>query len=425
MPMSNDFKERLNQILPQIVKHYGTPFHVYDEVGITENAQDLYSQFSEGSGFRNYFAVKALPNPRIISLLLSLEMGFDCSSIPELVIARSVGAKPDQIIFTSNNTDAPEYEAALADGGCILNLDDLTFVEKVPEPFPEQICFRFNPGKKRSGSRFIGDPSDAKYGLREDQLITAYRLARDRGAKRFGLHTMIISNELDYKFMLTTVHMLLEIIEDLERKTGIIFEFINIGGGIGIPYKPDDHGFHITSLGHYTQLILKEFLTKNGYAPTLYSECGRYVTGPHGVLVTTCINRMIKHKEYVGVDASMSALMRPGMYGAYHHINIVDPNGQEKDGVTEVVDVVGSLCENNDKFAVDRELPKVVGGDFVIIHDTGAHGHAMGFNYNGRLRPKELLLRSDGKVELIRRAETHEDYTATLRFEPDVLDLTA
>jgi len=333
-------------------------------------------------------------------------------------------------MFTSNNTSRTEYQEALAYGGCILNLDDTAFVEKVPRPFPKRICFRYNPGERRSGSQFIGNPVESKYGVPHDQVVGAYRLAMERGAKRFGLHTMIVSNELDHEYMVETVKMLLQIVEEVSAALDIKFEFINIGGGIGIPYRPGEKPFELLGLAHKARYQLHLFEEKHGYAPKLYMESGRAMTGPHGVLVTRVINRTSKHREYVGVDACMSALMRPGMYrnsqteerAGYHHITVLDRNGEPKSGDEEVVDVVGSLCENIDKFAVQRLLPKVEEGDLVVIHDTGAHGHAMGFNYNGRLRPQELILRQDGRVELIRRAETVEDYLRTTRdFKPDVL----
>ena len=421
MPMSIGFEERLYSKLPQIVAHFGTPFHIYDERGIEQTVTSILNSFLM-LGYRNYLAVKAIPNLQILRLLKNLQMRFDCSSIPELIMARQVGAAPEEIMFTSNNTTLHEYEAALADGGCILNLDDITFVDRVPDPFPELICFRYNPGERRSGSDFIGNPVEAKYGLRYDQLVSAYALAMERGAQRFGLHTMIISNELSYRYMVETVKMLLEIVEELQDALGINFEFVNIGGGIGIPYRPEDEPFDFNSFSIEASDLVRSFRARhNGQPRRLFTECGRYVTGPHGALVTTMINRMSKHREYYGVDASMSALMRPAMYGAYHHITIVKSDGGVRTGDEIVVDVVGSLCENIDKFAVQRLLPAAEIGDFMVIHDTGAHGYAMGFNYNARLRPKELLLRVDGSVELIRRAETIDDYLRTTRdFEPDV-----
>lgn len=345
--------------------------------------------------------------------------GFDCSSLPEIALARQVGAVGEDILFTSNNTSRAELNAATS-FGCILNLDDITLIDKVVE-FPELICFRYNPGHNRDGCKLIGNPLEAKFGLREDQLIPAYRRAREHGARRFGLHTMVCSNELDYTRMIDTARMLLRLVESVEKALGISFEFINLGGGIGIPYRPDEKPFDIDSFGRELKSVLDSFgASRGGCIPKILLESGRYMTGPHGVLVTRVINRMQKWREYVGVDASMSALMRPALYEeAHHHITVVDRDGCPE----EVVDVVGSVCENSDKFAKQRLLPAAGEGDLLLIHDTGAHGHAMGFNYNGRLRPKELLLREDGSVCLIRREETEQDYFATLRFERSELHL--
>jgi diaminopimelate decarboxylase len=289
---------------------------------------------------------------------------------------------------------------------------------------PELVCFRYNPGSRRTGNAIIGKPDEAKYGLRHDQIVQAYRLARERGAKRFGLHTMVISNERNFDYMVATIEMLFGVCREVTEATGIRFEFVNIGGGIGIPYRPDDEPFDLEGLAGKANGLFDGFKRQQGYAPKLFMECGRFVTGPHGVLVTQVLNVMSKYRDYVGVDACMSSLMRPAMYDAYHHITAVGRDGQEKRGVSGIVDVVGSLCENNDKFAKQRELPAVEEGDYLVIQDTGAHGLAMGFQYNGRLRPKELLLRRDGSVELIRRAETIEDYLRTqTNFEPQVLRL--
>jgi diaminopimelate decarboxylase len=322
-------------------------------------------------------------------------------------------------MFTSNNTDQREFATAARDGGCILNLDDISLVPKVPQ-FPERICFRYNPGPRRTGNAIIGNPVEAKYGLAHDQVVEAYRLAIGCGAARFGIHTMVVSNERCYGFMVQTVAMLFELIEWVSQELNIRFEFMNMGGGLGIPYRPADEPLNLAALGSEVAELFRRFEAKHGYAPRLYMESGRYMTGPHGALVVTAINRKDIYRTYIGVDACMSALMRPGMYGAYHHITVPQKLGQDPGAP---VDVVGSLCENNDKFAIQRELPPIADGDLLVIHDTGAHGHAMGFNYNGKLRPQELLLRCDGSVELIRRAETVEDHFATLAFSPDVLKL--
>ncbi len=415
MPMSQGFKERLFPIVEQLAEHYGTPFHVYDEAGIRENGEKLKKAFSAITGFREYYAVKALPNPRILQLMKEMGFGFDCSSIPELKMSRELGGQGEDIMFTSNNTDPVEFQLAAAEGGCVLNLDDISLIDKVPE-FPELICFRYNPGPRRTGNVIIGNPVEAKYGVTHEQVVEAYRKARQRGAKRFGLHTMVASNELDYSYMVETARMVLEITALVEQELGIRFEFVNIGGGFGIPYQPEQAPLDIDSMSREIIAQFDAFRQQHGYVPRMYMESGRYMTGPHGCLVTRAINHKDTYRKYVGVDACMSALMRPALYDAYHHIDVI---GKPEQGPTEVYDVVGSLCENNDKFAVQRELPEIAEGDLLVLHDTGAHGHAMGFQYNGRLRPKELLLRVDGSVELIRREENMDDYFATLQFEED------
>lgn len=416
MPISDSFRARLYPRLERIAAHFGTPFHLYDEVGIRATGEQLKKSFAVAEGFREYFAVKALPNPAILTLMRSMGFGCDCSSIAELLLARSVGACGEDIMFTSNNTSEEEFLTAAADGGCILNLDDISLVAKVPV-MPELICFRYNPGNRRSGNEIIGKPEEAKYGVSHEQLVDAYRQAQQRGAKRFGLHTMLASNELDYRYMVQTAAMLLEMGRRLELELDIRMEFINIGGGLGIPYTPGAAPLNLAAMGEEICQMLRDFSENYGYNPALYMESGRFMTGPHGVLVTRVINRKDIYRSYIGVDACMSALMRPGMYGAYHHI---EAPGKEEE-TQEVVDVVGSLCENNDKFAIQRSLPRLEDGDLLVIQDTGAHGSAMGFNYNGKLRPQELLLREDGRVERIRRAETVADYFATLHFEENIL----
>ena len=419
MPISESFSDRLYPVLKDISEHFGTPFHIYDEVGIRETGEFLIDAFSSVKGFREYFAVKALPNTRILEIMKSMGFGFDCSSTPELLLSRQIGVRGEDIMFTSNNTNTEEFQAASADGGCILNLDDITLIPKVPE-MPELISFRYNPGPRFTGNEIIGNPVEAKYGVSHEQLIDAYQNARDRGARRFGLHTMLVSNELDYKYKVQAAQMLLDQAERVSGALGIDFEFINIGGGLGIPYKPEDEPLNLRAMTQEITESLNQFEKRNGYAPKLYLESGRYMTGPHGVLVTKAINRKNTYRKYIGVDACMSALMRPGMYGAYHHISVL---GKTHDKNSTKVDVVGSLCENNDKFAIQRRLPEIEDGDILIIQDTGAHGHAMGFNYNSKLRPKELLLRTDGSVELIRREESVDDYFVTLDFEQDVITL--
>lgn len=417
MPMSDSYRNRLSAILPQIVKTFGTPFHIYDELGIRETCNHLNSAFKDISGFKEFFAVKALPNPIIMKIMQEEGFGFDCSSVPELTLSRQVGSFGEEIMFTSNNTSLDQFEAAQAKGGSILNLDDISLIKKLGHT-PELICFRYNPGSRREGNTIIGNPVEAKYGVSHDQIIDAYARCADMGIKRFGIHTMLASNELKYTYMVETARMLLDIVKEINEKLGITFEFINIGGGLGIPYTPDSEPFDLDAMAKEITGLFAAFKTENKWAPRLYMESGRYITGPHGVLVTQVINHKQIYRHYVGVDASMSALMRPGMYDAYHHIHIL---GKETGQSKKIVDVVGALCENNDKFAVQRELPETREGDILIIHDTGAHGHAMGFNYNGHLRPKELLLKQDNSVELIRRAETADDYFVTLDFEPKTM----
>ncbi|MGB1286267.1 MAG: diaminopimelate decarboxylase [Aggregatilineales bacterium] len=408
MPMSDAFSQRLHPILPAIAEHYGTPFHIYDETGIRETGAALNRAFGNITEFQEFFAVKALPNPRMLAIIHDMGFGFDCSSVPELIFARQVGANTDAITFTSNNTTPEEFAKAL-DDGCILNLDDISHLDHLPA-MPDRISFRYNPGNRRSGNVIIGKPEAAKFGITHDQVIPAYTRAKALGATRFGLHTMLVSSELNYEYMLETTVMLLDIARLLQSELSIEIDSINIGGGFGIPYHPDDTPLNLTALGEGITRLLHDFEAEQGFVPALHMENGRYITAPHGVLVTKVINQKHTYRDYIGVDASMSALMRPGIYGAYHHITVHN----KADQPTQKFDVVGSLCENNDKFAIQRELPAVENGDLLLVHDTGAHGHAMGFNYNGRLRPQELLLRQDGTVERIRRAETFADYIATL-----------
>lgn len=418
MPMSPSYRDRLFPILPRVAARFGTPFHIYDETGIRETGRRLQQAFARLENFQEYFAVKALPNPRILQIMRDMGFGFDCSSIAELLLARQAGARGEALMFTSNNTSATEFQTALADGGSLLNLDDLSLVAKVPQ-MPETICFRYNPGPRRSGNSIIGNPVEAKYGVAHHQLIPAYQAAVARGARRFGLHTMLASNERNHTYMVQTVQMLLDVARWVSAELKIRFDFLNMGGGLGIPYHPDDAPFDLEAMATAVTGLLEDFGAEQGYVPRLCMESGRYMTGPHGVLVVTAINRKEIYRTYIGVDASMSALMRPAMYGAYHHIEVLGKTG---DMPPQKVDVVGSLCENNDKFAIQRDLPPIDEGDLLVIQDTGAHGHAMGFNYNGKLRPKELLLCADGSVALIRRAETIDDYFATLEFEKQVLN---
>ncbi|MCP4024683.1 MAG: diaminopimelate decarboxylase [Desulfobacteraceae bacterium] len=417
MPMSNQFMQRLTKVMEKTVDTFGTPFHIYDELGIIETGNQLNNAFSTLDGFKEYFAVKALPNPSIMKILKKIGFGFDCSSIPEILLSRQIGCKKEDVMFTSNNTSSIQFETALKNEGCILNLDDISLISKLTET-PDLICFRYNPGPRRKGNKIIGNPVESKYGISHDQIIHAYEQSLKLGVQKFGIHTMLASNELNYEYMVETARMLLDIAEQISNKLSITFEFINIGGGLGIPYTPDAKPFDLNAMAQEIIALFSQFKDRTGWVPRLYMESGRYITGPHGCLVTSVINHKNIYRKYVGVNASMSALMRPGMYEAYHHIHI---HKKEKANHFERVDVVGALCENIDKFAIQRELPDTNVGDLLVIHDTGAHGHSMGFNYNGHLRPKELLLKADSSVELIRRAENTDDYFATLAFEPKIL----
>jgi len=422
MPMSPAFEERLFPVLPDIVKYFGTPFHIFDERGIMETGVELRHAFRAFPGFQEFFAVKAAPAPAILKIIHKLGFGLDCSSPSELMLARQNGFSGIDIMLTSNNTSDELFKLAPQDAGCILNLDDVSMIDRVLE-FPLLICFRYNPGERRSGSQFIGNPIEAKFGIRHGKIIEAYKRAISLGATQFGLHTMIISNQLDYHYMVDTVSMLIEVMEMVSKALNIKFEFFNIGGGIGIPYRPEDKPFDMQALAKEARNLLQAFMNKYKYAPRLFMECGRYLTGPHGVLVARVINRMSKYREFVGIDAcTMSANPRPAIYeNAYHHVTVLDKNGVPKEGTEERVDIVGPLCENSDKFARERLLPRVEIGDLVVQHDTGAHSPAMGGNYNGWLRPQQLLMRTDGTVELIKRAETIDDLFATNNFKPKIM----
>jgi len=417
MPMSQHFGRRLAPILVEVAEHFGTPFHIYDEQGILASADRLSAAFAT-LPFREYFAVKALPNLTVLRLLREHGLGMECSSIAELELASDCGARAEEIFFTSNNTTREEFAAAIA-LGAIVNVDDITLIDKL-QSAPAVCSFRFNPGPERIGDKLIGSPMEAKFGLRRDQLEPAYSRARELGATRFGLHAMVASNVLGVQPLLATIAMLLAIEDRLARSLGIELELINAGGGLGIPYRPDDHTLDVHALGLGAAQLLNAHEARTGRRPRLLLESGRYITGPSGVLVTRVINRMSKWREYAGVDAGIAALLRTAFYpDAYHHLTL---HGGGEGRPLQRVDVVGSLCENNDKLAIQRELPELREGDLLLIHDTGAHALAMGFNYNGRLRPQELLLRCDGSVELIRRSEeVRRDYFSTLQFEPDVL----
>lgn len=403
------------QEIERIVEKYPTPFHIYDEKAIRDNARKLLAAFDWAPGFKEYFAVKAAPNPYLVKILKEEGFGADCSSLSELVLAEKAGLTGEDIIFSSNDTPAQEFRKA-KELGAIINLDDITHIEYLERHagLPEFISLRYNPGPLRGGNAIIGLPQEAKYGFTRKQLIEGYSIARDKGVKRFGLHTMVVSNELDPYSYVATAEMLFELAVEIYQTTGIKIEVVNFGGGIGIPYRPEDKRVDINLVSREIKKAYEEKIIKNGLAPThITMELGRMITGPFGFLVCTVLHKKEIYKNYIGLDACMANLMRPALYGAYHHITVL---GKEDWPLDHVYDVTGSLCENNDKFAIDRSLPEIEPGDILVIHDTGAHGHAMGFNYNGKLRSAELLLRPDGDVKLIRRAETLDDYFATVDF---------
>ena len=401
--------------LEALTERFPTPFHLYDERGIRENARRLQAAFAWNPGFKEYFAVKAAPNPYLLKILKAEGFGSDCSSLGELLLSERVGINGEDIIFTSNDTPAYEYAKA-RELGAIINLDDISHIQYLEDHvgLPELVCCRYNPGPLKGGNVIIGHPEEAKYGFTREQLFDGYRMLRDKGVKRFGLHTMVASNELDVSYFLETAHMLFELVGELSGELGIEFEFVNLGGGIGIPYRPDETAVDLALLGEGVRELYEELIVGRGiHALDIRLECGRLITGPYGYLVGRVLHRKDTYKHYVGLDACMANLMRPGMHGAYHHVTVA---GKEDAPCDFVCDVTGSLCENNDKFAIDRAIPQVDVGDLVVIHDAGAHGHSMGFNYNAKLRSSELLLREDGEVIQIRRPETMEDHFATLDF---------
>jgi diaminopimelate decarboxylase len=399
----------------EIACEHPTPFYLYDERGIRANARRLNNAFAWCAGYREFFAVKATPNPHLLKILKEEGFGGDCSSLPELVLCEKAGITGEAIMFSSNDTPAGEFAAA-GELGAIINLDDITHIDFLQQetPLPELICLRYNPGPLRAGNAIIGRPEEAKYGFTRDQLFDGYRQLQQQGVGRFGLHTMVVSNHLDPQSFIDTARMLFELAVELADTLDIRLEFVNLGGGIGIPYRPEETAVDLECVGDGVLAVYRELIEPAGLDPLkVFTENGRMVTGPYGYLITTAIHEKHIYKDYVGVDACMANLMRPGLYGAYHHITVL---GKEHAVQETTVDVVGSLCENNDKFAVDRRLPKIETGDLLVIHDAGAHGHAMGFQYNGKLRSAELLLEPDGQVREIRRAETLDDYFATLDF---------
>jgi len=411
--------------LETIIQNYPTPFHIYDEQAIRENARALLAAFAWAPGFKEYFAVKATPNPHILRILKEEDIGADCSSLAELILSQQAGIVGENIIFSSNDTPAEDYQAAQK-LGAIINLDDISHIDYLEKHvgIPEIISFRYNPGSLlKGGNDIIGYPEDAKYGLTREQIIEGYKIMQAKGVKRFALHTMVISNELSQDSFVGTAMMMFDLVVEIYESLGIRIEMIDLGGGIGIPYRPEEQAVDLTVLSAGIRKAYEEKIVANGLHPlNITMECGRMITGPYGYLVSTVLHKKEIYKNYIGLDSCMTNLMRPALYGSYHHMTVV---GKEDLPLDHVYDVTGSLCENNDKFAIDRALPQIDIGDILVMHDAGAHGHAMGFNYNGKLRSAELLLQPDGSVAMIRRAESLEDYFATLNFEKCELTLAA
>lgn len=402
--------------LDEIIKEYPTPFHLYDEKGIRENARKLKQAFAWNPGFKEYFAVKATPNPTILRILQEEGCGTDCSSMTELMMSERLGfdGRKDDIMFSSNDTPAEEFIKA-KELDAIINLDDITHIEylKNSAGIPKKICCRFNPGGLfELGTDIMDNPGDAKYGMTKEQIMDAYRQLKTLGVETFGMHAFLASNTVTNEYYPTLAKILFELAVEIKEQTGVKLSFINLSGGVGIPYTPDKEPNDILAIGDGVHKVYDEVLVPADMGDvSIFTELGRFMLAPYGHLVVTAIHEKHTYKEYIGVDACAVNLMRPAMYGAYHHITVI---GKENEPCDHVYDITGSLCENNDKFAVDRKLPKIDIGDLLVIHDTGAHGFAMGYNYNGKLKSAEVLLREDGSTKLIRRAETPEDYFATL-----------
>lgn len=400
--------------LQEIIEKYPTPFHLYDEKGIRENVKALKDAFSWNKGFKEYFAVKATPNPYLIQILKEYGCGCDCSSMTELMLSKAIGCEAGDIMFSSNDT--PEEEFKYADElGSIINLDDITHIESVERAvghIPKIISCRYNPGGVFQISNDIMDhPGDAKYGMTTEQIFEAFRILKEKGAEEFGIHAFLASNTVTNDYYPMLAKLMFELAVKLQKETGAHIKFVNLSGGIGIPYRPEQEANDIKVIGEGVRKAYEEVLIPAGMGDVaIYTELGRFMMGPYGCLVTKAIHEKHTHKEYIGVDACAVNLMRPAMYGAYHHITVM---GKEDAPCDRVYDITGSLCENNDKFAIDRELPEIEKGDLLVIHDTGAHGFAMGYNYNGKLKSAEILLKEDGSFSLIRRAETPKDYFAT------------
>ena len=402
--------------IEDIITKYPTPFHIYDEKAIRENARAFKKAFAWNDGFKEFFAVKAAPNPYLMKILHKEGFGADCSSLAELIMAQKTGITGEEIMFSSNDTPAAEFIKA-RELNATINLDDITHIAYLEKHagLPGLICFRYNPGPLKKGNIIIGHPEEAKYGFTREQLFEGYEICKAKGIKRFGIHTMVASNELDAAYFIETAEILFQLIVEISHALNIRFEFVNLSGGVGIPYRPEQKRIDLGAMSSGLKKKHEEIIVANGLGPIkIYTECGRYITGPYGYLVSRVLHIKNTYKKFAGLDASMANLMRPAFYGAYHHITVM---GKEKQSHNILYDVTGSLCENNDKFAIDRLLPQLQRGDIIVIHDTGAHGHAMGFNYNGKLRSAELLLRENGTVVQIRRAETVDDYFATLDFD--------
>jgi len=403
LPFSQDAIEK-------IVDEFGSPIYVYDEQGIRDTARQVRESFAWADSYKNFFAVKATPTPAILKILHEEGMGFDCSTRTELLMVERMKIPGSDIFFTSNNTPKEDFELAIK-LGAMVNIDDLAqvpvYISALRNKPADKVAARYNPGNLKSGNAIIGEPTQAKYGMSIESLAQAFTELKDQNITEFGLHTMVASNELDIKYFEDTTQLLLDAIDQIEKRAGVAISFVNLGGGFGLNYSPDQAPFDISGASKLIQNVIQ----KSGKKLKVFTENGRYITGPHGYLVSKVRYVMNKHKSYIGLDASMHNLMRPGMYGAYHHLTVL---GKDSSTNTKTYDVVGSLCENNDKFAIDRKLPKINEGDLLVIHDAGAHGHAMGFNYNGLLRSAEILLGQHGEMKLIRRAETVDDYFAPL-----------
>ena len=401
--------------LQTMIDQYPTPFYIYDEQAIRENARAFNEAFADFPAFQEYFAVKAAPTPGLLELFREEGCGVDCSSLAELILAEQSGFRGDDIFLTSNDTPAEEFQKAM-ELGAIINLDDISHIDYLEEHvgIPDTICFRYNPGPLRTGNDIIGNPVEAKYGLTREQLMEGYRTMKEKGVKRFLVHTMVASNELNIDYFLETAKMMFDLVAEIKAKTGVEIDAVNLGGGLGIPYFPEDKPIDLHTLAQGIKNLYQEKIIDQGLKPAkICFESGRMMTGPYGYLVTKMIHKKETYKNYACLDACMANLMRPALYGAYHHITVL---GKEKCPRDHKYDVVGSLCENNDKFAIDRYLPKLEIGDILVFHDVGAHGHAMGFNYNGKLRSAEILWQGGKQSKMIRRAETLDDYFATLRF---------